>query len=248
MRSISDLVSSDAAFSIEVLRLANSAMFGLRYEVVSILHAVSVLGINRLRGLILTVGLRDFLRSARHDEFVRRCWRHNLATALIGEWLAEPCWLDRGVAYTSGLLHDVGRLALLTLSPGRYLHVLQLYRNGVGTLLECERVSMGKDHCELGMELLKEWKLPATLTGIACEQHPANPETFGLPGLIAASCEASNRLGFRLVDAPESHDELSEMEEWFPPAIWTKVGPSIHELRELIPYKINVFECDFLAG
>ena len=249
MKTISDLVGSDAAFSVEVLRLANSAMLGLRYEVVSILHAVSVLGTHRLRGLVLTVGLRDFLRSARHDDLIRRCWRHNLATALVCEWLAGFYRQDKAAAYTVGLLHDIGRLALLTMYPGRYLHVLQLHKRTGNDIVQCEREALGQDHREIGALLAREWRLPATLTKIVCGQDSvtAGPHEIELSDVIGGGCAGAVELGFSILDQGQEGD-LRRLEHKMPATAWEQIRDRLAELQETVPYKINLFETDFLAG
>lgn len=247
MKKISDLVGSDAAFSAEVLRLANSAMLGLRHEVVSILHAVSVLGTHRLRGLVLTVGLRDFLRSARHDDLIRRCWRHNLATALSAEWMATRCRQDKDAAYSAGLLHDVGRLALLTMHPGRYLHVLQLHKRTGKDIVLCEREVLGQDHCEVGAQLAREWRLPSTFSKSPCEQDSDVPHECGeLSGLIVGGCAAAVELDFAIVERAEVGD-LRRLERKVPVAAWEQIRDHLAALQETVPYKINLFEMDFLS-
>lgn len=248
MKTISDLVGSDAAFSVEVLRLANSAMLGLRYEVVSILHAVSVLGTHRLRGLVLTVGLRDFLRSTRHDELIRRCWRHNLATALACEWLAKAFRQDQAAAYTAGLLHDVGRLALLTMHPGRYLHVLQLHKKTGNDLVQCEREVLGQDHREVGALLAREWRLPVTLTKSACGQDCGQPPGgVEMGDVVSAGCATAVELGFSIIEHGQDGD-LRHLEQKVVAAAWEQIRDRLADLREVVPYKINVFETDFLVG
>jgi putative nucleotidyltransferase with HDIG domain len=247
MRTISNLVGSDAAFSVEVLRLANSAILGLRYEVISIMHAVSVLGTHRLRGLVLTVGLRDFLRTSKHDEVMRRCWRHNLATALVADWMAEFYQQDRGAAYTAGLLHDVGRLALLTMHPGRYLHVLQLHKQTGRDIVQCERETLGQDHREIGAMLAREWKLPVTVTQSVCAQDPGNGGTIDLTDLVSVCCYAAVELGFSMIEA-EQEPDVARLVNRIPAAIWGRVEPRLAELKELVPMRINIFETEFLAG
>jgi HD-like signal output (HDOD) protein len=247
MKRISDLVGSDAAFSVEVLRLANSAILGLRYEVVSILHAVSVLGTHRLRGLVLTVGLRDFLRSARHDELIRRCWRHNLATALVGEWMAGLCRQDKDAAYSAGLLHDIGRLALLTMYPGRYLHVLQLHKRTGKDIVLCEREALGQDHREVGALLAREWRLPLVFGRSTCEQDSEGTREGGeLSDLIFGSCAAAVELGFGMAEREEEGD-LRRLEHKVPAAVWEQIREHLGAVAEAVPYKINLFETDFLA-
>ncbi|MCC6585400.1 MAG: HDOD domain-containing protein [Bryobacterales bacterium] len=249
MRTISDLVGSDAAFTVEVLRLANSAMFGLRHEVISVLHAVSVLGTHRLRGLVLTVGLRDFLRSARHDELVRRCWRHNLATALVCEWMGQSYQQDKAAAYTAGLLHDVGRLALLTMYPGRYLHILQLHRKTGRPIVQCEREALGQDHRELSAQLAREWRLPVSLTKSTCVQESDEPETGGrdMSDLITASCAAAVEMGFSLTET-NNEPHLEMLQSRVPGSVWEEIKDQLVDLKESTVQKISIFESDFLAA
>lgn len=243
---ITRLIKSDAAFTGEVLRLANSAIIGLRYEVVSILHAVSVLGMDRLKALVLTVGMRDFLQNARHAPFLKQCWRHQLASALIGEWLAEPCWLDSAACYTAGLLHDVGKLALGSIYPSQYDEVLRRARASGEDLRQLEQEAMGIDHREASRTIADEWALPRQLRKVLClEESTGGDEAFTDATLILLSCHIADRMGFQIAGEDAEWD-VSLLEEGLPPEAWSAVSPKVRELREAVPYKINLFECEFL--
>ena len=90
---VSRVLMADAAFSSQVLRVANSALFGARYEIKSILQALCVVGVDRLHDLVVTIALKDYV--GRGDNlFLDRCWRHNLATALWCEALADHCNIE----------------------------------------------------------------------------------------------------------------------------------------------------------
>jgi len=78
----------DGAFSSQVLRLANSALLGGRYEVTSIMQALAVIGVDRVRDIVVTVALMNFMGDA-DSELLRRLWRHNLATGIWCEVLAQ---------------------------------------------------------------------------------------------------------------------------------------------------------------
>src|SRR6266568_314824 len=80
---IQAILRTDVAFSAEVLRLANSALIGSRHEVRSVAHAVGMLGLARLKGLSMTVALRDFLSSATNNISMQLFWKYNLATAVV---------------------------------------------------------------------------------------------------------------------------------------------------------------------
>jgi len=220
MQEVSRLIRSDAVFTAEVLRLANSAVLGLRYEVISILHALSVLGMDRLRGLVLTVAMRDFFSTLKHDELLRRCWRHNLACAMIAEWAADSCWLDKNVAYTGGLLHGLGHLGMCALYPEEYIAA----RGDV----DAERTATW---------LVKEWGLPDTLAGL-CRCHHAHPrDASTLPGLLNLACDCADMLGFSIVDQGRAWE----------PERYLQFLPRLPELPEIVPYRVNVFEQEFLT-
>ena len=100
LHQLSDLISSDPAFSSEVLSIANSLLYAPRFPSNSILQAIAVLGINNLQGLCLTVGARTYLGKALSMPSMRSIWRHDLACALIAEQLASAGFMDKDTAYT----------------------------------------------------------------------------------------------------------------------------------------------------
>src|SRR6202167_2178239 len=112
LHQLSELVCSDAAFASEVLTIANSLVYAPRFPASTILQAIAVLGANHLQGLCLTVGVRSYLGKSLNHPLIRNVWRHNLACALIARQLALACFMDKDAAYPSGVLHDIGRLAL----------------------------------------------------------------------------------------------------------------------------------------
>src|SRR5512142_829425 len=88
LRNIAEMVRAEAAVSADVLRLANSSMFGGRTEVVSILHALAMLGLDRVKAMVTTAALRRYVASVWGYKSFVRCWRHNLACALVAQELA----------------------------------------------------------------------------------------------------------------------------------------------------------------
>ncbi len=243
---VSRLIRTDAAFTAEVLRLANSAMFGLRYEVVSILHAISVLGMDRLKALVLTVGMRDFLSGASQMELMKRCWRHNLASALSSEWLADYCRVDKSVAYTAGLLHDLGRLALMMMNPAQYHELIRMVEETGQDIAECEKLAFGIDTCEAGVWVAQDWSLPAALREVICCHHQIPPAAACELSLVAPlGCRVADSLGFTVM-GPLPEDNHNWVRESLPADLWEKVETRLPELYEMVPFKINLFECEFL--
>lgn len=247
MQEVSKLIKSDAVFSAEVLRLANSAVFGLRYEVISILHALSVLGMDRLQALVLTVAMRDFFSTVRDEPLLRRCWRHNLSCALVAEWAAEFCWLDKSVSYTGGLLHSLGHLGMSALYPEEYQEAAYESRVCDERFLELQREMTGTDHIAMGCWLVNEWGLPKLFSDLSLCHHAASHlDTSTLPGLMGLACEVSDQFGFSIVDRFEEWQPESFLDRLPEPRRWS-VSARLTELPDLIPFRVNVFEQEFLT-
>jgi HD-like signal output (HDOD) protein len=244
---VSHCVRSDAVFSAEVLRLANSAMMGLRYEVVSIMHAISVLGMERLKNVVLTVAMRDFLRGGKQAGMVRLCWRHNLATALAAEELAQACSIEKSDAYTAGLLHDLGRLALVSAYPSEHAAAKECWGFEGEEALAREERHFGINHREAGLLLAEKWGLPSMLREVMSMGSAPRSGPFTVVRLIAVAGGVADRVGFSL-----SEPSLAWDPEWLhqelPAPAWSQIAPRLDGLQESLLMKINLFESEFLQG
>ena len=198
LHQLCDLISSDPAFASEVLTVANSVLYSPRYPSSSILQAVAVLGANTLQGMCITVGVRAYLGKSMSYPAMRDLWRHNLACALIAERIAAAGFEDKDTAYTAGILHDIGRVALAVIQPQEYSHLLATHHGEAESILEGERQLFGWDHCETGRRLVEEWKLPEELLPVVAEHHDAKcgGHALGLGELIKLSCRMADVLGF----------------------------------------------------
>lgn len=198
MHRLSDLISSDPAFSSEVITIANSALVAHHLVVTSACQAVALLGTYSLKGVCLTVGVRSYLGKAMSYPSIRAIWRHSLACALIAEQLALAGWVDKETAYTAGILHEIGRFALAVLCPREYAFLLETHCGNAQSILEREKAMFGFDHCEVGSRLVADWKLPLEFEPIMWEQdssrHHSDP--WNLAELIHMSCKMADAAGF----------------------------------------------------
>jgi HD-like signal output (HDOD) protein len=187
IRELVSLVSSDPAFSAQILQVANSPLFGFRSQIDSVQSALVVLGLRRVRALTMTVATANHMKAVLKIEELSRCWRHMLACALLTEELARSCSKFEERAYTAGLLHDVGRLGLLLAHPTEYAELLRNATRNALELLDCEKNVLGMDHCEAGRLLAAQWNLPAELQIVAARHHdPQTGRQLGLLGRRAA--------------------------------------------------------------
>lgn len=194
---IAKLISADPSLSGEVLRLANSPLFRMRTEIKSILHALSMVGLNAIRTMVLTSSVWRMISAAGRTDLVRMAWRHNLAAALLCEEMADRR-TEKNTAYTAGLMHGVGQLALIGAYPNEYSCVLQYVTEEHKRLTECERIVFGTDHCEVGQKLLAEWRLPAQLIESAGSHHRPELAKFETTLLVHAACLTANHIGFQI--------------------------------------------------
>ena len=230
LHELSELISSDPAFASEVLTIANSLLYAPRFPASSIQQAIAVLGANNLHGLCLTVGVRAYMGKTLNEPCMRAIWRHNLACALIAEQLACAGLMDKDIAYTSGILHDIGRLALATVRPKEYAALLQAHSGTGESILQAEQELFGADHCGIGHQLISDWKLPTDFEAIVLEHHAPRRTNESWDGseLIKVSCKIADAAGFPAFQGceatpyPDLLDELPARERrLFPPEVET---------------------------
>jgi HD-like signal output (HDOD) protein len=220
LHELSDLISADPAFASEVLTIANSLLYAPRFPASSIMQAIAVLGANNLQGLCMTVGVRAYMGKTLSQPAMRTIWRHNLACALIADQLASVGFLNRDVAFTAGVMHDIGRLALAVIRPKEYSLLLGVHSGSPVTILNAERELFGWDHCEAGRQLITDWKMPSEFEPIVAQHHePREKEgPWVMADLINMSCRMADTAGCpafsgcEVTPYPDLLDELPERE------------------------------------
>jgi putative nucleotidyltransferase with HDIG domain len=214
LAQVSSLISSDPAFSAEVLRIANSLWYAPRVPAVSIAQAVSRLGAKNLQGIALTVAMRSFLGGSLSRPVMRDMWKHNLACGLVAETLAPQTGLDKELAFTGAVLHDIGRLALAVLEPKEYVFLLGRHKGSSASMLPLEREAFGYDHCEVGAELVASWNLPGAFDSIIAQHHclRQKSDAWDMAALVNVSCRMADTIGFPSFHGVEltSYAELVE--------------------------------------
>jgi putative nucleotidyltransferase with HDIG domain len=244
MSQISALISSEPAFSSEVLTIANSALYGARFPVTTVLQAIAVLGSKNLRGLCLTVGVRAYLGDSLNHQSLRAMWRHSLACALIAEQLARAGSISSSEAYTAGILHDIGRLALAVITAKEYISLLETHRGSGGSILQAEHDLFGFNHCEVGRHLIRDWKLPANFESIVADHHAARQkgDPWNMPGLINVSCRIADTVGFAVFQGCELTSYADLLDE-LPDRERNNFCADVDTLAFEVSSKINGVEC-----
>lgn len=175
------VVRTDPALTARILRLCNSSLFGLSREVTAVSDAVAYIGTRNLVRLTLVTCTAWFFQSARSSCFgtAADLWRHTLACASACQFLAETSGYDRpATAYTAGILHNVGKVALSQVLEPERLQVVAASTAGAGNhhddWLERERAALGLDHATAGGIVTETWNLPADLRRAVRHHHDRN--------------------------------------------------------------------------
>jgi HD-like signal output (HDOD) protein len=184
------LISQDPVMSAKILQVANSTFFGLAYEVTDTAEAVMILGTERIRSLILLVGVfSQYAESKCPGLSLELVWGHSVQVGLFARSITFAETKDARMAeaaFTAGLLHDIGKLILVGNVPETYEAVRQLQASEQLSPREAELKLLGTTHAELGACLLATWGLPLPiLEAIAWHHEPLKSASKGF-SLLAA--------------------------------------------------------------
>jgi putative nucleotidyltransferase with HDIG domain len=198
-------VSYDQALTAKTLRLANSSTFGLQIKVATIQQAITFLGFQTTRNLITAAAVTGCFPKGMCPGFNDKAfWRHSIATAACARSLARRLRFNQDVAFTAGLLHDIGRLVLVTGHPQAYGEVLAWRSRHDSECLDAERAVLGIDHVDAGVALAEHWNFSDTMRQAIAYHHA--PETPGA-GFLAAIVHVANAVVHAL-DLTGEEEEL----------------------------------------
>ena len=160
---LADLIEKDTVLAGNVLSLVNSALYGLRGTVNSIRHAVSLLGINKLRNAALSMSVARMWQQVKTPTgwSMSQFNLHSVGVAILSDLVAQRLTVNYAEgAFAAGLFHDLGLLLIAVGLPDEYGEIAQLARVEEKPALECESLVLGMTHPELSAEALAVWNLP----------------------------------------------------------------------------------------
>ncbi len=180
---IAKVVSRDPSFTVRLLRVANSALYGRSSTVDTVSRAVTLIGTLQIRSLALSMSVASSFAGLPNELVsMKNFWRHSLLCALVARHLAkEARRCDPEALFTAGLLHDIGELVIFNRMPEQAKEALLIVLDSQDEvpIYEAERQAMGFDHSEVGGELARLWKLPPLLENCIAHHHDiANAELY----------------------------------------------------------------------
>jgi len=175
-KALEELILHDPALSARVLRLANSAFYAFRYEVRTISHAVSLLGLKVVKSLAIGVSIfESFTHGMKKEaDLINGLWMHSFGTALLAQeiWARSGNRTEGEFAFLCGLLHDLGKVVFFKSDPAFYSRLFVAKKTGEGhDISSLERESFDADHAVVGALLAKKWGLPTDLATVIGEHH-----------------------------------------------------------------------------
>jgi putative nucleotidyltransferase with HDIG domain len=238
-REVGELIKLDPSFAAELLRFANSALFGRRCEVTNLFQAIVLLGLDRVRTMATLVAINKMVRSSIRLAALRKIWRHSLITALIAEEAARVMDFDRESAYTAGLLHNLGTLGLMSAYPDSYTRLLEVSNEYGYDLLKTERDLFEIDHCAAGAYLAQDWNFPDELAAALATHHDDPvPGERSLDNLIKVSWRLTDTLGYAAF-SPDREWEFEELIDFFPDARSSWLGQSPETAKEELEARLS---------
>jgi putative nucleotidyltransferase with HDIG domain len=202
VKEVGELIASDATFTARLLQCVNSYEFGLAYPVSDVKQAVALVGLDRTRQITISHATAAYSKGALRTAELRRCWQHTVATAVLAEEIAHACDAFTNVAFTAGIMHDIGRLALLVAYPLEYERVIRGAAEQSLDILDFEREEFGVDHAEAGRVLAERWNLPLELGVVAGRHHdPSEGSELDLLRIVHVACRLAEILGYDIVHA-----------------------------------------------
>jgi len=228
------VISNDPALCSRVLKVVNSAFYGLPRQIGSINRAIVLLGLNAVKNIAIAASLSKLFRGGDlcKQFSARELWTHSIACGAGAKLLSDHLKLGLpDEAFLAGLFHDIGIMVEMQYDRSNLVKVIdhcQIGEDGVpaNDMREAEREIFGADHTAFGAALCESWKFPKSFTYVSTGHHaplelPRGCRTLACLVYLADRLTASKGLGFR--------GDLPTLE--IDPAVCSELGLSLVELR-----------------
>lgn len=214
VKKIQEQILLDQSLTAFILKVANSALYGLRKEVSTITYAINLMGYNTTKS-ILTAYLSKNLYSSKGSRLIQNVlWKHSISTAVFGKKIAEHLKkVNSEEAFISSLLHDIGKGVLLKNKNDQFEEIVQLIYNDNKSSTEAEMAVMGFTHVEVGYLLMKNWRFADNIIETVIYHHNSldyGGENFLVP-IVSLSNKLSHLLDYSFDKREEGLNELGTL-------------------------------------
>jgi putative nucleotidyltransferase with HDIG domain len=190
------LARNDPVIASNILASANHIRrLRLQSDLSDPFAAASLIGLNRVRNIVVAAGMHQFLEKGKGGAFL---FRHSQAVAIVAQELAALSGVSSEMAYVAGILHDIGQLCFHILDEQAFREAYEM-SSVDGNLIEREVDAFGLDHCRMGALLAEHWELPEKFVSVILTHHDEMTVTSKLQATI---CLAETLA--RALDIPSS--------------------------------------------
>lgn len=227
------VISQDPALVVRMLKIANSAYYGLSKEVDTITRAIAILGTNKIRDLVISTSASQAFDGIPNNLITMQdFWHHSLYCGLLAQILAKKSKKAHEESiFIAGLLHDIGQLLMFNQLPEKSHEAILLLMEGSEEMetYEAERHVFGFDHTQVGAELIKSWNLAPVLK--ECVEFHHEPQKAKDFPAEAALINIANAVAVMAdFDSMSEEDEIPKID----PKSWEMTGLSKADLPEAI--------------
>lgn len=174
LKDISKIIETDPGLSAQVLKMVNSAMYGLGRDITTLSDAVVLLGLDEIKKQAIGLTLFKEMIHTGEDTHIDRLlfWRHSLAVAVLGREIARKTgYVNPEEAYIAGLLHDLGKIFLDLQGEADYGEFIRTISTTTDIVIESERRQIGLGHDDIGAYFCAQWQLPDKLVAAVKYHH-----------------------------------------------------------------------------
>ena len=242
--SIGKLLSQDPALAVRLLGIANSPFYGFSTEISTVTRAIAVLGINKIRDIVLSASATKAFDGIPVDIIaVDDFWQHSLYCGVLGQILAKQTKLDPDAIFIAGLLHDIGQLILFNRYPQEMHEIILRTIEGETplTMVAAEQERLGTNHTEVGAELARSWHLPAHIEAVIAwhhapekaSQHQQEVALIYIANAVAQMLDFDTDSVMNKLDVPDDIWAMAQLEpDHIPPAM-EAASEQLDSLRQL---------------
>lgn len=228
MKDIASVVSGDPGLAVHLLKYANSPIFRFERKIESLEKAIQVIGVKAVYEFALVFGITNII-GPEHEKYINlnNFWKQSILCGLYGVFFAKKI-KEKDVArmYTSGLLHNVGELAILRVTPSVIKQCNRLRPNTLPK--QAQELVLGFSYAEVSASLLQRWLIPDALVSTVAMQHHDDAPAVTVESQII-------QLAYNLA-VVETYPDIYRIEEDIPEFLYSSLQLNLDTINEAIEH------------
>ncbi len=230
VKNLEEVIKLDPTLILRVLRLVNSAYYGLMQKVESVSDAVVYLGLDNIRNMVVVEALKDIFKEGKNgDAFSReRLWLHSAVVGICCQMISERIFSKKAEdVFLCGVLHDIGIIVEDQVASEQFIQAYNANQAGQKLFTEYESEFIGTNHCTVGYHLAKEWKLPVEVQNGIRNHHKLqeNIAANSIPGILQLSEYLATQM---------EYSAMPGMEAILSPSLRTHIRDNVSEYKILL--------------